>query len=187
MKYLLILLLFLPLTMSTGASDAGYVGNNLAQAQFTTRVNNRVPVDDITKLSSNYKKIFFFTDIRDCNKCKIEHQWWYRGIKLSSIEGKTTGNRYRWWTSKNLNADFIGDITVKVIVDGNEVHTKTFTYYNPTKTQRRKVPIQQRVQVQEAGECEIQLRHFSGELRNHPDDPYIKFMLDKWDKRCSGE
>jgi len=182
--FLLIMLMVMPLTTGTAS---GYVGNNLSQAQFTTRVNNRVPVDNITKLSTNYKRVYFFTDVRDCNKCKIEHQWWYRGIKIGTIEGKTTGNRYRWWTSKNLNADFIGDITVKVIVDGNEVHTKTFTYYNPTQKQQQTVPIQQRVQIQEAGECELQLRHFSNELNDNPDDPYIKFMLNKWGKRCSGE
>jgi len=86
-----------------------------------------------------------------------------------------------------LDVHFIGDITVKVIVDSAEVLTKTFTYYSPTQKQQQTVPIQQRVQIQEAGECELQLRHFSNELKDNPNDPYIKFMLNKWGKRCSGE
>jgi len=185
MRFLLIILLLMPVSIT--ANNVGYVANHLSQAQFTTRVNNRVPVDDITKLSTNYKKIYFFTDVRDCSKCEIEHQWWYRGIKIGTIEGKTTGGRYRWWTSKNLNVDFIGDITVKVIVAGDEVYTKTFTYYNPTHTQQQTIPIQQRVNAQESDDCELQLRYFSDKVSDSPDDPYFKFMLKKWGKRCSGE
>ena len=181
---LTILMTFVP--FSTVAS-AGYVAEYLAQAQFTTRVNKRVPVDNIKTLSSDFRKVYFFTDIRDCEDCDVEHQWWYRGKKVSVVEGETTGNRYRWWTSKTLTRDMLGDWTVKVIVDDDEVYTKTLTYYKPTKVQQQNAPLQRRVQVQEAGECELQLRHFSGEMKKNPDDPYIKFMLDKWGKRCSGK
>jgi len=184
---LFIITIFMAVTPLAISAEKGYVAEYLAQAQFTTRVNSRVPVDNIKRLSSNFKKVFFFTDIRNCEDCDIEHQWWYRGKKVSVVEGEATSNRYRWWTSKTLNAKLVGDWTVKVIVDGDEVYSKTLTYYKLTKVQKQNVPVQQRLQVQEAGECEIQLRHFSGELRDNPDDPYIKFMLNKWAKRCSGE
>lgn len=181
---LTILLTFAPLS---NVANAGYVADYLAQAQFTTRVNKRAPVDNIKRLSSDFRKVFFFTDIRDCEDCEVEHQWWYRGKKVSVVEGETTGNRYRWWTSKTLSRNMLGDWTVKVIVDGTEVYNKTLTYFKPTVMQQQTAPLQKRVQIQEEGECELQLRYFSDKVKENPDDPYFDFMLKKWGKRCSGE
>lgn len=175
---------FVPLST---LAESGYVAKNLAQAQFTTRVNKRVPVNDIKDLSTEFNKVYFFTDIRDCKGCRIEHQWWFKGNKVSSVDGKPKYDRYRWWTSKTLTDDKVGDWTVKLIINGKMTFSKTFTYYKTTYSQRQQEPVQQRVMIQEADECEIQLRHFSGELRDNPDDAYIKFMMNKWDKRCSGK
>jgi len=150
-------------------------------------VNKRVPVDNVKRLSSDFRKVFFFTDIRNCEDCDIEHQWWYRGKKVSVVEGATTSNRYRWWTSKSLSRDMTGDWTVKVIVDDDEVYSKTFTYYMPTKVQQQNEPLRQRVQIKEAGDCEIELRHFSGKMKEDPDDIYYQFMMKKLKKRCLSE
>ena len=181
---LILLMAFVPVSTT---AETGYVAKNLAQAQFTTRVNKRVPVNDIKNLSTEFNKVFFFTDIRDCIACRVEHQWWFKGNKVSSVDGKVKYSRYRWWTSKTLADDMIGDWTAKLVINGKVIFSKTFTYYKPTRVQIQQAPVQQRIQIEESGECEIQLRHFSGELRDNPDDPYIKFMLDKWDKRCSGK
>jgi len=182
-----IFLVLLSLCVFNAYPNTGYVANYLSAAQFTTRVNNRTPVDNITKLTTDYKKVYFFTEVRDCNACDVEHQWWYRGIKISSVSGKIKSEKFRWWTSKNLNTDFVGDITVKVLINDEEVHTKTFTYYNPTQAQRRKAPVQEMVHAQESNDCELQLRYFSDKVEANPDDPYFEFMLNKWGKRCSGE
>ena len=177
---------FMPLSLPA-FTGGGFVAEHLAQAQFTTRINNRQPVDNLRKINTKFKKVYFFTDVRECKNCKIEHQWWYKGNKVSSVDAVAKYPRYRWWTNKSLTDDYLGDWTVKVLLDGKEVYTKTITYYAPSHIQMQQAPVQQRVMIQETGECEIQLRHFSGELRDNPDDPYIKFMLDKWDKRCSGK
>jgi len=184
---LFIITLFMSAAPNAVAASTGYVAEHLSQAQFTTRVNKRVPVNDIDDLSTEFKKVYFFTDIRDCNGCYVEHQWWHKGKKVSTVDGRPKYDRYRWWTSKSLSNDVLGDWTVKLAINGKVVYSKTFTYYKPTYKQRQQEPVQQRVQMQEAGECELQLRHFSSELKNSPDDPYIQFMLKKWGKRCSGE
>lgn len=81
----------------------------------------------------------------------------------------------------------MGDWTVKVVIDGDIVYTKTFNYYTANKQEIYEEPVQLRLQHKETSECELQLRHFSGEMKNSPNDPYIKFMLEKWGKRCSSE
>jgi hypothetical protein len=158
---------------------------HLAQAQFTTAIRDKMPVNDITELSSDFKKAYFFTDIRDCKKCKVKHEWWYQGKNVSTIKAKVKFDRYRWWTSKTLNDNMLGDWTVKVILDNRVIYTKTFSYYKPTVIQQQVAPVQQRLQLKTIDECEIQLRYFSDKLKENPDDAYFKFMNNKWGKRCN--
>lgn len=168
-------------------AGGGLVAEYLSHAQFTTRVNNRKPVNDLNSLSTKFKKIYFFTDIRGCEDCDIEHQWWHKGNKVSAVESETTSNRYRWWTSKTLNANSIGEWTVKVYIDDDYVYSKSLRYYIPTKKQRQASPVIKRLDVKESDDCEIQLRYFSDKVEKNPKEPYFKFMLKKWGKRCLGE
>lgn len=181
-----LLLMSIPHSATTSSGN-GYIAKNLAKAQFTTQVKKRAPVDNIKSLSTEFKKVYFYSDIRDCKKCEIEHQWWYKGNKVSTVEGKAKYKRYRWWTSKTLTKDMLGDWTVKVVVDDDVVYSKTFTYYAPTVIQHQQAPMQQRLQLKTLDECEMQLRYFSGKVEDSPDDVYFKFMLKKWGKRCLGE
>ncbi len=172
---------------ASSTAVSGYVAKNLAQAQFTTRVKGRMPLDNLRTLSTKFKKVFFFTDIRDCEDCDIEHRWWHKGNEVSVVESETTSNRYRWWTSKTLNNSSVGEWTVKVYVDDDHVYSKSFTYYKPTVKQQKKVPVQKRLLAREADDCELQLRYFSDKVNEDPKEPYFKFMLKKWGKRCLGE
>lgn len=174
-------------TSISAYAGSGMVTEYLAAAQFTTRIADRTPVDNISNLTTDFKKIFFFVDVRDCKGCDIEHEWWYNGTKVFDKEAEAKYPRYRWWTSKTLNDAMVGKWTVKVFVDGTHEHSKTFSYYKPTKTQRSNAPIQQRMQVQSTDECEVQLRYFSDKLANNPDEVYFKFMMKKLAKRCLSE
>lgn len=175
------------LIMPQSIADTGYISQHLAQAQFTTRVKDRMPVDEITKLSKEFKKVYFFTDVRKCQGCRIQHQWWYKGELVSEVDGKAKYNRYRWWTSKTLTANMTGQWTVKVVIDGDVEFKETFMYYAPTLQKRQQQPVQQRMMVQELDECETELRYFSGKLKKNPDDAYFQFMMKKLGKRCLGE
>lgn len=88
------------------SAGSGLIAEYLAKAQFTTRIFEREPVDNIKKLNSNFKKIYFFTDVRDCKGCRIEHQWWHKGNEVSSVDARAKYPRYRWWSSKTLTDNF---------------------------------------------------------------------------------
>lgn len=175
------------LIISPATATTGYISEHLAQAQFTTRVKDRMPVDEVTKLSNEFKKVFFFTDVRKCTGCKIQHQWWNKGKMVSKVDGKSKSDRYRWWTSKTLTNNMTGQWTVKVLINGKVEFTETFTYYTPSLPQRQQAPIQKRLLVEEADGCETELRYFSEKLRENPDDAYFQFMDKKLRKRCLGE
>ena len=164
----------------------GNVTERLAQAQFTTQVSKRKPVNNLKSLDTGYRHVYFFVDVRKCKNCKIEHQWWYRGKMISSVEGRIKGKRYRWWSKKNISGG-LGDWTVKVFLDGELEYSKTITYHKATLKQQQARPINNRMEIQSAGECEIQLRYFSDKASAEPDDVYYRFMLKKWGKRCLPE
>lgn len=184
---ILILSAFMLFASTSTIASSNFVTEYLATAQFTTRVASRVPVDNITNLTTDFKKIYFFVDVRECQGCKMTHEWWYNGIKVFKIKANVKYPRYRWQSSKTLNDAMVGKWTVKVFLDGTHELTKSFEYYKPTKVQQYNEPIQQRVMVQEADECEVQLRYFSDKLADNPDESYYKFMMKKWGKRCLGE
>jgi hypothetical protein len=159
----------------------------IPKAQFTTNVVSREPIDNIDRLSNDFKTVFYFTDIRDCVGCKVEHQWWHKGKMVSSVKGKAKYARYRWWSKKTLTDNMFGDWTVKVYVNGKLVKTDTISYYIASEFQRQQAPVQQRLQLKEMDECEMQLRYFSEKVEENPDEPYFKFMLKKWGSRCLPE
>jgi len=170
-----------------GMSTSTYAANGADIAQLTTRVSNKAPVNNVTELSTEFNKIFFFTDIRDCSGCRIEHKWFYKGKLVSTVDGRAKSDRWRWWSSKTLTEDMVGLWTVKLFLDGQITRTKKFTYYKPTFTQRANTPVQKRLMAVEEDECEMQLRYFSEKSKEDPDDEYFQFMLQKWGKRCLGQ
>jgi len=180
-----ILFISLLLTASAISSGESYIAKNLAAAQFTTLVKEREPVDNINAVDTSASSVYFFVDVRDCKGCVVEHEWWYRGAKVSTIKAsKIKYDRYRWWSKKTLVKDYLGDWTVKVVINGKVRLTKTITY---GKTSTKQIPIKNRVFMEEASECELQLRYFSTQSKQNPEDGYFKFMLDKWTKRCLPE
>lgn len=162
------------------------VTKNLAKAQFTTHIAKRNPANNLKRIDTAYKSVYFFVDVRNCDGCDIEHQWWYRGSKVSSVDGEIKSDRYRWWSKKNISGR-LGDWTVKVFIDGDIEYTKTITYHKATLKQQQARPINNRMEIQSARECEMQLRYFSGKIKEEPEDSYYKFMLKKWAKRCIPE
>lgn len=170
-----------------GMSTSVHAANGADVAQLTTRVANKAPVNNVTELSTEFNKIFFFTDIRDCSGCRIEHQWSHKGKVVSTVNGRAKADRWRWWSSKTLTEDMVGVWTVKLFLDGEITRTKKFTYYKPTFTQRANTPVNKRLEVVEEDECETELRYFSDKLKEDPDDGYYQFKMEKLKKRCLGQ
>lgn len=182
-----ILKVLLVAVLMFGVQIPSFAGGNVAKAQFTTRVADREPVNNVTRVSTEFNKVFFFTDIRDCKGCRIEHQWWFRGNKVSTVDGRAKYDRYRWWSSKTLTDNMLGDWTVKLTIDGDVVKSKTFTYYKPTFQQQAQEPVSRRLEAEELEGCEIELRYFNEKLKEEPDNTYYNFMMKKLKKRCLGE
>ena len=103
-----------------------------ALAQFTTAVENREPIDQVTFVSSDVRKIFFFSDLRGLAGRNVTHRWIHDGETKAEVVFEVRGPRWRVWSSKDLLEDWLGDWTVEIVTDDGEViAAETFTYSAP--------------------------------------------------------
>ncbi len=101
-------------------------------AQFTSGVENREPVDQITFVENGVRRVFFFSDLRGLSGQTIHHRWIYNGKTLADVSFEIRGPRWRVWSSKELVPDWIGDWTVEIVTsDGEVIAAETFTYSPP--------------------------------------------------------
>jgi len=178
-KNSLIVLLLLLVSSTSFALDY-----NIKRAQFTTAISNREPVDNVRQVETSYKTLVFFTEIVNCRSCDITHQWWFNGKMVHEQEGYAKYDRYRWWSKKRVDPKQPGTWTVVVTIDEEEVHKAKVMYFIPTKTQKSTTDIQKRIQIKSNNQCEEKLEYFHQQSKENPDDPYFKFMLNKWGNRC---
>jgi hypothetical protein len=101
-------------------------------AQFTTAIENREPVDQVTFVSNDVRKIFLYSDLREMTGQTITHRWIYDGKTVAEVPFEVRGPRWRVWSSKELFEDWIGDWTVEIVGGNGEViAAETFTYSAP--------------------------------------------------------
>jgi len=103
-----------------------------AVAQFTSAVEDREPIDQITFVSTDVRKIIFFSDLRDLAGHQVTHRWIFDGETVAEVVFDVEGPRWRVWSSKGLIEDWVGDWTVEIVTDEGEVlAAETFTYSAP--------------------------------------------------------
>jgi hypothetical protein len=103
-----------------------------ALAQFTTAVEDREPIDQVTFVSNDVRKIFFFSDLRGLQGHRVTHRWIHEGEVIAEVIFEVRGPRWRVWSSKDLRPDWLGDWTVEIVTDEGEViAAETFTYSAP--------------------------------------------------------
>ena len=104
----------------------------VAPAHFTTAIENREPVDQVSFVANRVQKVFFYTDLRGLAGQTIHHRWIHDGEVVADVAFEVRGPRWRVWSSKDLLPDWIGDWTVEIVAADDEViAAETFTYTAP--------------------------------------------------------
>jgi len=129
----LTLLAGLTLALTTGLpASAQTEETRVALAQFTTAVENREPIDQVTFVANDADKAFFYTDLRGLEGQTISHRWLHGGTVVANVPFEVGGPRWRVWSSKKLPPDLIGDWTVEIVTaEGEVIAAETFTYTAP--------------------------------------------------------
>ena len=102
----------------------------VARAIFTSAIVDREPVDNLTEVSGDAQRVFFFTDLRELAGQIVTHRWEYNGKVMAEVTFKVgNGARWRVYSSKNLLPEWTGQWTVVVSNEnGWPLYTSTFDY-----------------------------------------------------------
>lgn len=100
-----------------------------ALTQFTTAIENREPIDQITFVENDVRRIYFFSDLRGFEGTFVRHRWNYGGKMQAEVEFVVLGPRWRVWSTKYLDPEALGDWTVEIVTQEDEIlASETFTY-----------------------------------------------------------
>jgi hypothetical protein len=126
MKKTTLLFSLFALLISAATAFAGEV----ARAQFTSGVDAREPVDELTEASAaSTTKVYFFTELRDLEGQTVTHRWIHGGNTLAEVSFTPGSARWRVWSSKELLPEWTGTWTVAVVdAGGNVLMEKSFEY-----------------------------------------------------------
>ena len=102
----------------------------VARAIFTSAIVDREPVDNLTEVSGDAQRVFFFTDLRELAGQIVTHRWEYNGKVMAEVMFKVgDGARWRVYSSKNLLPEWSGQWTVVVSNEnGWPLDTRVFDY-----------------------------------------------------------
>lgn len=123
------LLVFYISYIQAAEGDCPVKRGQVSRAMFTTRIENREPVDHVLILDDKYKKVFFFTELRNFEGHQIIHRWEHNGRVISQIAFNIKGPRWRVYSSLNLDDGMLGRWTAIVTTkDGCPLKATVFQY-----------------------------------------------------------
>lgn len=102
----------------------------VARGQFTSAVLDREPVDEMQSLDPSTDQVLFFTELMNMEGKTITHRWVQGGEVRAEVSFQVGGPRWRVYSSKQLQPEWVGtDWVVTVVDDINTVYgTHTLTY-----------------------------------------------------------
>ncbi len=101
----------------------------VARSAFTSAIDNREPVDEISQLDTDSSRVYFFTEIKGLKGQTISHRWEQNGEVQATVDFAIGGDRWRVWSSKNLEPAFTGEWQVMVVDEaGNVLSQDSFNY-----------------------------------------------------------
>lgn len=112
-------------TGSTLEVQTGFNPGTVARSVFTTAIADREPVDTLQTIEAQEQTIYFFTELLDMQEQTATHRWEYNGEVMAEVIFEVKGPRWRVWSSKNLQPEWLGEWKVSVINGANEVISET--------------------------------------------------------------
>lgn len=109
------------------------VGNKpdgwVERAIFTSQIQDREPVDEVTVIDTNLQEIQFFTELRQLAGRTVTHRWEYEGEVMAEVRFEVGGPRWRVFSKKGLLPSQTGKWTVVVVDEsGWALHAAMFDY-----------------------------------------------------------
>ncbi len=101
----------------------------VTRALFTSEVKNHEPVDNISALSNDKTRVYYFTEIHGMAGQTVIHRWEYKGKILMEMPFKIGASRWRVYSMKTLDPSWLGEWKASVVdASGSSLSVTTFTY-----------------------------------------------------------
>ena len=127
MKYLIKLIMLCSVLIAGNVQAESETG--VSRNAFTTAIENKEPVSELTTISNNVAGVYFFTELLGLKDHTITHRWEYNNKVMAEIPFTIGANRWRTWSSKNILASWTGTWTVSVLDEGgNIIEQNEFEY-----------------------------------------------------------
>ncbi|MCG6935473.1 MAG: DUF2914 domain-containing protein [Proteobacteria bacterium] len=94
---------------------------HVTRATFTSAIENREPVDQISQLDDESGQIYFYTELRDMTGETARHRWEFNDRVVAEKAFEVKGPRWRVWSGQPFAPDRPGDWTVSVLNNANEI------------------------------------------------------------------
>jgi len=117
-------------------SNALFAAENIARSAFTNGVADREPIDKVGQLTNDKEKIYFFTEVKGMAGKTITHRWEHGGDVKAEVSFKVGSDRWRVWSSKNLQPHWVGEWIVSVVDDSGNTLVEESMAYVPAATQQ---------------------------------------------------
>ncbi|AJQ95182.1 DUF2914 domain-containing protein [Gynuella sunshinyii] len=109
----------------TAFAENGFVG----RASVTSGIVDREPVDELNVVPLETDKLYFFTELMQFQGEQIRHIWKYKDEVMATVTFDVKGPRWRVYSSKNMLPEWVGDWTVEVLdQNDNLISSYQFSY-----------------------------------------------------------
>lgn len=125
----LLVLLVADASQAATNPDCQIQQGQVSRAMFTTRIENKEPVNQVLILENKYKQVYFFSDLRNLDGHKIIHRWEHDGHVVAEKVFSVKGPRWRATSTQLLDPTMLGRWTVVISdSDGCPLKAVVFQY-----------------------------------------------------------
>lgn len=103
------------------APEPAMARGSVQRSAFTTAVVDREPSNNLHKIANDVHKVYYFTALSGLAGQTVTHRWEYDGKTMAEVHFKVRGQRWRVWSSKNLEPGWTGSWKVSVLNGSGQV------------------------------------------------------------------
>lgn len=103
------------------APKADLSKGELARGVFCKQIVNREPAEEVTELTGDIQRVYFFSEVTNMAGHTVSHRWEYNGQYMGEVKFSAQSAKWRAWSYKTVSGGKDGTWTVKVLNTAGEV------------------------------------------------------------------
>jgi hypothetical protein len=115
--------------------QAGFSRGSVVRSVFTTGIQDREPVDQLSDTQGKTGNLFYFSELRDMSGQTAMHRWEHEGKVVTEVSFDVRGPRWRVWSSKTYSPGWDGEWKVSVVNGAGEVISEEMVTYTAPKVE----------------------------------------------------